>query len=159
MLTELCAMLHNWFNIHHDADIYAGTYTIENGSIGSLPFLKNGQYFRVVGSALNDGVYQYPVQPVEAGSTEDPAMLDETFDGAVWAMFVPTDVVALAARIKSYNEQVAALAAAEANRKGYSSENWGGYSYTLFGAAPPGMERIKAGIDAQVYQYRKLVIF
>ena len=159
MLTELCAMLHNWFNIHHDDDIYAGTYTIENGSIGSLPFLKNGQYFRVVGSARNDGVYQYPVQPVQPGRTETPAMLDETFDGAVWAMFVPTDVVALAARIKSYNEQVAALAAAEAERKGYSSESWGGYSYSLFGAAPPGMERIKASIDAQVYQYRKLVVF
>lgn len=159
MLTDLCAMLHNWFNIHHDEDIYAGTYTIENGSIGSLPFLKNGQYFRVVGSARNDGVYQYPVAPVAQGSDATPEMLDETFDGAIWAMFVPVDVVALAARISNYNSRVAELAAAEAARKGFSSESWGGYSYSLFGAAPPGMEAVKSSIDADVRRYRKLVIF
>lgn len=154
MLTRLCSMLHNWFNIHDDEDIHAGTYTIENGSIGSLPFLKSGQYFRIVGSALNDGVYKYPIAP----NSETPALTDETFTGAVWAMFVPTDVVKLAEQIEAYNARVAELAAAEANRKGFSSEAFGGYSYSLFGSAPPGMEAIKANIDAEVRRYRKLVL-
>ena len=149
MLSRLCAMLHNWFNIHHDEDIYAGTYTIENGSIGSLPFLKTGQYFRIVGSASNDGVYKYPCTD----------LTDETFDGAVWAMFVPADVVALAEEIEAYNESVRVSMEAEAARKGYSSESWGSYSYSLFGSAPPGMEARKADLDGRLRQYRKLVIF
>ena len=33
-------------------------YTIKDGSV-SLPFLVLGQYFRIVGSVFNDGVYQY----------------------------------------------------------------------------------------------------
>lgn len=149
MLTELCAMLHNYFNIHDDADIYAGTYAIENGSIESLPFLKDGQFFRIHGSALNDGVYQHPAIDLR----------DETFDGTITAMFVPVDVLRLAEDIEAYNERIRSMAEVEASKKGYSSESWGGYSYSLFGAAPPGMEVAKADIDARIRRYRKLVIF
>ena len=60
MLGELCAELKNYFLRDADEDIHAGTFTISGGRIESLPFLKNGQYFRIVGSALNDDVYQYP---------------------------------------------------------------------------------------------------
>ena len=148
-LSDLCPTLHNWFNIHHDADIHSGTFTIVDGSIESLPFLIEGQYFRVVGSALNDGVYQYPAED----------MTDETFTGAIWAMFVPLDVIRLAERIEEYNEQVAHLIAAQREKAGITSESFGGSSYTLSGSAPPGMEIIKAGIDADVRHYRKLVIF
>lgn len=149
MLTELCAMLHNYFNIHDDEDIYVGTYAIENGSIESLPFLKEGQYFRIHGSALNDGVYQYPAIDLR----------DETFVGTITAMFVPVDVIRLAEDIEAYNERIRTMAEVEASKKGYSSESWGGYSYSLFGAAPPGMEVAKADIDSRLRRYRKLVIF
>ena len=55
MLTELCGVLRNWF----ETDRISGTYTVENGSI-ALPFLQEGQFFRIVGSVFNDGVHQYP---------------------------------------------------------------------------------------------------
>lgn len=148
-LDALCAMLHNYFNVHHDADIHRGTYTIVNGRIESLPFLVNGQYFRILGSALNDGVHQYPATD----------LADETFDGAIWAMFVPRDVLRLAEQIADYNEQVQQLVEAEGERGGFTSESFGGYSYTIGGAAPPGMEAVKADIDAKFLRYRKLVIF
>lgn len=114
MLTELCAELKNYFLRNREADIHYGEYTISGGSI-DLPFLLDGQYFRIVGSVLNDGVYKYPVLE----------LTDETFTGAVWAMAVPPSVVALAADIEAWNEKNA-----EALASPYTSESFGGYSYT-----------------------------
>lgn len=114
MLTELCAELKNYFLRDRNADIHYGEYTISGGSI-DLPFLLNGQYFRIVGSALNDGVYQYPAD----------GLADEVFTGAVWAMAVPPSVVALSADIDEWNEKNA-----EALASPYTSESFGGYSYT-----------------------------
>lgn len=114
MLTELCAELKNYFLRDRDADIHDGGYTISGGGI-VLPFLIEGQYFRIVGSVLNDGVYQYPAV----------GLSDETFTGAVWAMAVPPAVVALAAEIEEWNEKNA-----EALASPYTSESFGGYSYS-----------------------------
>ena len=114
MLTELCAELKNYFLRDRVADIHYGEYTISGESI-DLPFLLNGQYFRIVGSVLNDGVYQYPAD----------GLADEEFTGAVWAMAVPPAVVALAADIEAWN-----TANAEALASPYTSESFGGYSYT-----------------------------
>ena len=114
MLTELCAELKNYFLRDRDADIHYGEYEISGGSI-DLPFLLDGQYFRIVGSVLNDGVYQYPAFGLN----------DEEFSGSVWAMAVPPSVVALAADIEAWNEKNA-----EALASPYTSESFGGYSYT-----------------------------
>lgn len=109
-LTELCAGIRNYFTkIKH-----FGTFEISSGSIQSLDFLKDGQYFRIVGSTFNDGVYQYPVSD----------LTDESFTGAIWAMAVPPDVIALAEEIKKFNESDAAKPSA------YISESFGGYSYS-----------------------------
>lgn len=111
MLTEICADLRNWFvtpnGVHH------GTYTIAGGSIAPLDFLQDGQYYRIVGSVFNDGVYRYP----------DDILYDETFCGEVWAMAVPPAVIALADEIKEYNESSGKSSA-------YVSETFGGYTYT-----------------------------
>lgn len=112
MLTELCESLRNFFA--DENDVHFGKFTISGGSIAPLDFLKEGQYFRIVGSAFNDGVHQYPVAD----------MADETFTGAVWAMAVPPAVVALADRIKAYCESDAGKPSP------FSSESFGGYSYT-----------------------------
>lgn len=114
MLTELCAELKNYFLRDRDADIHYGKYTISGGSI-DLPFLLDGQYFRIVGSVLNDGVYQYPTSN----------LTDEEFSGAVWAMAVPPSVIALAADIDEWNAKNA-----DALASPYTSESFGGYSYT-----------------------------
>lgn len=89
------------------------SYTIEDGAL-ELPFLVPGQYFRIVGSALNDGVYRYPAYGLQ----------DETFDGAVWGMRVPLAVLTIAAEIDAFN------ASASGSVSPYTSESFGGYSYT-----------------------------
>lgn len=114
MLTELCAELKNYFLRDIDEDIHYGKYAISGGSI-DLPFLVVGQYFRIVGSVLNDGVYRYPAD----------GLADEEFTGAVWSMAVPPSVIDLAADIEAWNEKNA-----EALASPYTSESFGGYSYT-----------------------------
>lgn len=112
-LTELCAHLRNWF-VRSDADKRCGTFSITNGSI-DLPWVADGQYFRVIGSVFSDGVHQYPASfPV-----------DETFGGEIWAMAVPSDVLSLAEEIGAWEEKYR-----DAVNSPFASESFGGYSYT-----------------------------
>lgn len=120
MLTEICQYLRNWF----DKTRIIGTFTIENGVIsygnGNVIDLLTGQYFRIVGSVLNDGVYAYPVSDLK----------NETFDGAVWYMAVPPELVTLSQEIE---EWIAANNTAILSP--YQSESFGGYSYNLRGSS------------------------
>lgn len=113
MLTELCQELKNWFNDRNE--IQFGTYTIESGSV-VIPFLLDGQYYRVVGSVFNDGVHQYGVD----------TLTDETFMGAIWPMKIPQAVLDLDAKITAWQTKNA-----DAVQSPYQSESWGGYSYSL----------------------------
>lgn len=113
-ITDFCKELHNWF----DVDRIFGTFTISNGEI-IVPngYLRNNQYFRIVGSVFNNGVYKYPTS----------GLTDETFVGAVWAMAVPPAALALFEEIKGWNEKYSQN---EAANSPFQSESFGGYSYS-----------------------------
>ena len=108
MLERLLRHLRNWFVI--PGGIHPGTYTIKGGSI-ELPLLHDGQYFRITGSVLNDGLHQAPAH----------GLRDETFNGSVWALAVPNEIVILSKEIEAWNKE---------NSGPYTSESFGGYSYT-----------------------------
>ena len=138
MLTELCAELRNYFEVPNGR--HFGTFTISGGSIAPLDFLQEGQYFRIVGSVFNDGVYQYPAT----------SLTDEVFEGAVWAMAVPPTLVALAAEIKAYNDSDAGKPSP------FTAESFGGYSYTKAtdaNGAPIGWQKAFA---SRLAKWRKL---
>lgn len=109
-MNDLCDNLRNYFV----REKHTGSFIIENGSI-SLPFLIKGQYFRIVGSILNDGVYQYPCS----------GLTDESFRGEIWAMAVPPAVTALLTDINEWNAKYG-----ESSRGLYQSESFSGYSYS-----------------------------
>lgn len=140
VLTELCQELKNWF-CDIDKDIHSGTFEISNGSV-SLPFLQEGQYFRITGSALNDGVHLYPADDLR----------NETFTGTVWAMRIPPSVVALASEIDDWIEKNG-----EAVASPYQSESWGGYSYSLkSGGAESGAVSWMSVFGSRLNRWRKL---
>lgn len=115
MLTELCKELNNWF----DKERIFGTFTIENGAItGVSEKIQTGQYFRIVGSVFNDGVYEYPVSNLH----------DEVFEGAVWTMAVPPSVVDLSEKIADWISNYGGVDSAAMSP--YQSESFGGYAYT-----------------------------
>ena len=112
MLEQVLMHLKNWFLV--PGGIHEGTYTIEDGGI-ALPFLANGQYFRICGSVFNDGLHQYPASDLKA----------ETFEGTVWALAVPQAAIDLATEIESWQTKNG-----DASVSPYQSESFGGYSYS-----------------------------
>lgn len=119
-LTEVCASIKNYFL----RDIEKGTFTITPGTV-PLDSLLDGQYFRIVGSVLNDGVFQNTV--------EDLANLrEEEFTGQIWSMAVPRDFEQLCDDIDAWRQKNEALDSA--NMSPFSSESFGGYSYSKGGS-------------------------
>lgn len=123
MLTELCQELRNWFDRNQPK--YYGEFTIENGVLilGGNMSLKDGQYFRVIGSALNDGVHQYGVY--------GDALEDEAFSGAVWAMAIPPAILTLVKDIEAWQDKYGGIDSAAMSP--FASESFGGYSYSKSG--------------------------
>ena len=115
-LTEVCANIKNYFL----RDKYHGTYTISPGT-APLPSLLEGQYFRIVGSTLNDGVWQNNV-------TDLAKLRAETFTGEIWSMGVPRDFEQLCDDINAWRAKNESLDSA--NMSPFSSESFGGYSYS-----------------------------
>lgn len=115
MLTELCKEIKNWFEYAK----FFGTFTIESNVMTGNYSLQEGQYFRIVGSVFNDGVYKFG---------ESLELTDETFTGAVWAMAVPKEVIALAADIKEWADKYQAIDSVAMSP--FNSESFGGYSYS-----------------------------
>jgi hypothetical protein len=145
-LTDLCRELKNWFEMSR----YSGLFRITDGVIDLSDLvtdgsLQDGQYFRIVGSVFNDGVYQYPASDLD----------DETFSGAVYAMAVPKEVLTLLNDINAWLEQYSAEL-----QKPYASESFGGYSYSLKGgltdAASSGVDAYKAVFASRLNKWRKI---
>lgn len=113
-ITDFCEEINNYFEVEK----YIETVTIENGQLtGFSDRLQTDQYFRIVGSVFNDGVYKCP--------TTD--LTDETFDGAIWAMAVPPAALALLEKIQEWDDK---YSSDEVANSPYQSESFGGYSYT-----------------------------
>lgn len=133
MLEAVLTHLNNWFA----REMYAGTFTVTGGRL-ALPDLAEGQYFRIVGSVFNDGLHQYPATD----------LADETFTGAVWALAVPKSVVTMAEEIKAW--------AAKNQPGAYTSESFGGYSYTRATNAKGASVGWQDAFAARLAPYRKL---
>lgn len=117
ILTEICDYLNNYF---WEKKI-SGKFSISEGSI-TVPSLKDGQYFRIIGSTFNDGVHIYPVTDLK----------DEEFEGAIWAMAVPATVIAIASDIKEW--QTLYGGASSSAMSPFNSESFSGYSYSKSGS-------------------------
>ena len=128
MLTEICQELKNWF----DLERHFGVFTIEDGEL-SLPFLMDGQYYRICGSVFNDGVHKYG----------EDSLADEIFDGAVWAMAVPPAVIALDTDITAWQEKYGG--AESGAMSPFTSESFGGYSYSKGSRSGSGGDEAGAG--------------
>lgn len=132
MLTELCGYLKNWFEVEQlygDFVINAGTITFADGT--ALP-LQEGQHFRIIGSIFNDGVYEFlPI--ASEGSSQDPSevLKNEAFNGSVWTLAIPREVLALADEISAWRSKYEGADSAALSP--FTSESFGGYSYSKSG--------------------------
>lgn len=117
ILTEICDYLNNYF---WDKKI-DGKFTISGGSI-DVPALKEGQYFRIVGSIFNDGVHIYPANDLK----------DEEFTGSIWSMAVPSTVIAIASDVADWQTKYGNVNSEAMSP--FNSESFAGYSYSKSGS-------------------------
>lgn len=119
MLAALLGQLNNFFDrnpvtgrFHH---VEGGELVVEGGElVGAGDWLMPGQWFRILGSRLNDGIHQHPARD----------LADEAFEGCAYALAVPDEVVELAGRIEAWEAEHG-----DASRSPFQSESFGGYSY------------------------------
>ena len=138
MLEQVLMNIRNWFPVK--GGIHSGTFTIKDGGV-TLPFLADGQYFRICGSVFNDGLHQYNVLD----------LTDETFNGTIWALAVPQAVIDLATEIEAWEKKNG-----EAASGIYQSESFGGYQYSKQTASDGGQLTVWSVFRKRLNQWRKL---
>ena len=139
MLEQVLMNIRNWFPVK--GGIHSGTFTIKDGGV-TLPFLADGQYFRICGSVFNDGLHQYP----------EDNLVDETFNGTIWALAIPQPIIDLADEIKEWQNKNA-----DALSSPYSSESFGGYSYSkATNSETGGAETWQSHFKQQLSAWRKI---
>ena len=132
MMTSLCREVRNYF-VRSESDKVSGSFSVREGGIAlSSPAewvyaedfrIADGQYFRIVGSLYNDGVWQNSAEFMKN-------LREEEFTGQVWLMAPPRDFIDLAGEIAAWIERFG-----DAALSPYASESFGGYSYTLRGTS------------------------
>lgn len=148
---EVCSYLKNWFDRNQPK--YFGNVSIINGALSETYDLKVGQYFRIVDSTLNDGVYHYPIT----------TLTDETFDGAIWGMALPKPFIALLDDIEAWKAKFNSLDTQDGKQamSPFNSESFGGYSYSKSNGGTGDTSKDKSGtwqgvFGARLAPYRKM---
>ena len=148
---EVCSYLKNWFDRNQPK--YFGNVSIINGALSETYDLKVGQYFRIVGSALNDRVYEYPVTTLE----------DESFNGAIWGKNLTKAFLALLNEIDAWKAKFNSLDTQDGKQamSPFNSESFGGYSYSKSNGGTGDTSKDKSGtwqgvFGARLAPYRKM---
>lgn len=122
MLEQVLWHLHNWFERE---TIKVASCHIDGGSLPTsiTERLLDGQFYRIEGSYLNDGLHQHP----------DTELADETFDGSVSLLAIPKALLLVVDEISDWQS-----ANGTAVDGPYASESFGGYTYSLKSDAGAG---------------------
>ena len=115
LLEDVLSHIHNWF-VREKVTV-SGLEV----SDGTLPAsvtggMLDGQWYRIEGSYLNDGLHQHPATDLE----------DETFDATISLLAIPNGLLRVVEDIDAWQE-----ANGSALDSPYASESFGGYTYTL----------------------------
>lgn len=143
MLNEVLDYIHNYF----EKKIVKGVFSILNGQIDNgAHYLQGGQYYRIVGSVFNDGIWQYG----------EDVLQDEAFTGEVWCLAIPPRLIKLVKDIEDWNTKNKDVIASP-----FQSESFGGYSYTkASGSAGNGNNGAYSWRDVfstQLNHWRKII--
>lgn len=146
MLTEICAYLRNWFDRDSSGNrlpSWTEQITISGGELaGFSDRLLPGQYFRILDSVMNNGVWQYGTD----------FLADETFNGTVQSMAVPQEIIDAKERWEQYRKQYG-----EVLDSPFSSENYFGYSWSKDSSATNASQNgMPSSVEAALAPWRKI---
>ena len=145
MITEVCLYLKNWFN--KTMPMLYGDFRIDNGVLipeNGVEEIQNGQYYRIIGSVFNDGVYKHGSESLK----------DESFNGSVWLMAVPPDVETLVSDIEAWQAKYGT--ADSDNMSPFNSESFGGYSYSKGSGNSSSVPTWQSVFADRLGRYRKI---
>ena len=123
-----------------------GTYTIEDNSITVRGKYVEGQYIRLTGSVLNDGVYK--VINIEDNVITLDGAVNEVFEGVIYSLVIPKEIIELEKKIKKYEE--------DNPQGGYISESFGNYSYNKGTNANGELNTWKDVFKVELRPYKKV---
>lgn len=135
MLESVLAYLHDDFAVQ---TLDEQEWIITDGTM-DVPGVLPGQYVRIIGSVLNDGVYQYPLT----------GLVDETFTGTVRLLKIKKAVLEMVPEIEAWCEKNQPTA--------YTSESFAGYSYSKATNANGLAAGWQDVFEAQLAPYRKTI--
>ena len=110
MIEQVLNFIHNYFI----SSTKRGHFEIVGGTL-IIDGIKDGQYIKIEGSDLNNGIYLYPTDNLN----------DEEFDGTVHGLAVPPAVLKVVSDIENWMDKYG-----EVSNSPFQSESFGGYSYT-----------------------------
>ena len=144
---RVCSYLRNWFD--RNQQHFTGIITIQNGALAETYGLNVGQYFRIVGSSTNDGVFKYPVTVLN----------DEIFNGSIIGMSIPLPVLEIMKKIEAWETKYADVNGV--NMSPFNSESFGGYSYSKSSGGAGDSTKDKSGtwqgaFGAELQPWRKI---
>lgn len=139
MLEQTLNYLNNWFT--YEPETYRGRCSITDGVLACGLALRDGAYYRIIGSRFHDGLYQHcvPVEDVdeeeleitedsdETEPEEEPTDtgVDEVFFGSVSLCALPASFLDLIDEMEAWQVEYG-----DAMSSPYQSESFGGYSYS-----------------------------
>ena len=145
MIGEICAEIKNYFT--YEGDKHIDNYAISDGQISPVVDFPT-DYIRIIGSRLNDGVHK-------KNKDGEFVLQDEEFHGAIWIMSPTDDFLSLVAEIEAW--QAKNGGANSAAMSPFSSESFGGYSYSKASGANGGSSLTwKDQYGSRLNQYRRI---
>lgn len=143
MLSHVMNSINNYFvrTVEH------GTFTISGGVITVHDTYLVGQHIRIMGSLLNDGVFE-----VKNTLISIPGAGDETFTGAVCGLAVPADFLELVEQITAFQSKASKNPAAGM----LQSESFGGYAYSVATGANGLPATWKEAFATRLNPYRRM---
>lgn len=149
MLSEICHEIKNWF----EQSKIIGDIEVKDGAvlINGIPIaIQIGQYFRIVGSVFNDGIYKYTGEAITD-------LADEVYHGGVWLLAIPKEILSLSDDIDAWKAKYAT--ADSVAMSPFTSESFGGYSYsksTGGDSAGGGATSWQSTFASQLNKWRKI---
>lgn len=114
-LEEVLNHIHNWFD--RESEHINGSFAIEDGALVYVN-IPEGAWYQVQGSYLNDGLHLHPADD----------LVDEEFTGTITVLRIPRPLLRIVEEIAEWQSKYG-----DATSGPYSSESFGGYSYTMRG--------------------------
>lgn len=144
MLEQVLKAINNYFYKTGEK----GEYVVNNNEIEVKGKYLVGQYIKIEGSILNDGVFK--IVNVSRNKITIDGGVDETFLGYIYGLAIPRDIIELEAKVKKFNNNIFTTNSI------YISETNGAYSYTKATDKNGNVQTWKNAFASDLEPYRRI---